>query len=491
MPANLPERVTRANALAGAIGGTGRTVPTSVADQLRRDGYNRWDSPANETVEMPPPASPENRLPPPGEPLLRVRGVNHSFGTGETKTQVLFDNNLEVMPGEMVIMSGPSGSGKTTILTLIGGLRGIQEGEIEIWDGSIKDYRRLRGLNESGLVMTRRLIGFIFQRHNLFDSLHSVQNVRMARELFPPGPNDAEDIRQMLDYLGLAQRTTYKPAGLSGGQRQRVAVARALINRPKLILADEPTAALDANSGLAVVALLQNMARDRDPADLAKLVRTAADDDESGKITPEQAAMIPAMTREKGATSLIVTHDSRIMNRADRIVHMERGKIVANVVVAERLFVTEGLRRCAFFAAILPEQQQAIADGVSVGLHPELPVRPADLPRAAGRCEVYAPGQPIIRQGDPTTDDSKFYLIRRGRVRVDRDMGTGAKAVAELGLQDFFGDRALVTSEPRNATVTAITDVEVYTIGRETFRKFEATSRPFIERIRAVYGDGI
>ncbi len=436
-------------------------------------------------------SNPRDRLPPPGEALLRVRGVNHSFGTGDTKTQVLFDNDLEVMPGEMVIMSGPSGSGKTTILTLIGGLRGIQEGEIEIWDGTIGDYRKLRGLNEAGLVMTRRLIGFIFQRHNLFDSLHSVQNVRMARELFPPGPNDAADIQQMLDYLGLAQRTTYKPAGLSGGQRQRVAVARALINRPKLILADEPTAALDANSGLAVVTLLQNMARERDPADLAKLVRKPGEhDDESGRITPEQAAMIPEMTREKGATSLIVTHDARIMNRADRIVHMERGKIVSNVVVAERLFVTEGLRRCAFFAAILPEQQQAIADAACVGLHPDLPVRSVDLPRAAGRLEVYAPGQPIIRQGDPTTDASQFYLIRRGRVRVDRDMGTGVRTVADLGQQDFFGDRALVTSEPRNATVTATTDVEVYTIGRATFQKYEATSRPFIERIRAVYGSG-
>jgi putative ABC transport system ATP-binding protein len=428
--------------------------------------------------------------PPTGEPILRVRGVNFAFGTGEARTPVLFDNHLEVMPGELVIMSGPSGSGKTTLLTLIGGLRSLQDGEIEIWDGAAGAYRRLHGLDEEGLVGVRRLIGFIFQRHNLFDSLRAVQNVRLARELFPSGPDDAKQIEKLLAYLGLGERTLYKPQSLSGGQRQRVAVARALVNRPKLILADEPTAALDANSGLAVVTLLQHLARPRDQADLERIVRRPGEDDEGGRLTPEQAAMIPELTREKGATSLIVTHDARIMNRADRIVHMERGKIVSNVVVAERLFVTEGLRRCGFFAAILPEQQQAIADGVCVGVHPDLPARRADLPRMRGKLERFEPGQAIIRQGESVTDESKFYLIRRGTVRVERDNGDGrgVQVLAEIGAQDFFGDRALVTNEPRMATVAAIEPVEVYTVGRETFRQYEAISRPFIERIQAVYG---
>jgi putative ABC transport system ATP-binding protein len=430
------------------------------------------------------------RPPPQGEPILRVRGVNFAYGTGEARTPVLFDNDLEVMPGELVIMSGPSGSGKTTLLTLIGGLRSLQDGEIEIWDGSLGDYRRLHGLDEEGLVGVRRLIGFIFQRHNLFDSLRAVQNVRLARELFPPGPDDARQIDKLLEYLGLGERALYKPQNLSGGQRQRVAVARALVNHPRLILADEPTAALDANSGLAVVTLLQHLARARDPADLAKIVRRPGEDDEGGRLTPDQAAMIPELTREKGATSLIVTHDQRIMNRADRIVHMERGKIASNVVVAERLFVTEGLRRCGFFAAILPEQQQAIADSVCIGIHPDLPVKWADRHRYAGRLEVFAPGEAIVRQGDPITDESKFYLIRRGRVRVEQHNGDGrgVQVLAEIGARDFFGDRALVTNEPRMATVAAIDLVEVYTVGRETFRQYEAISRPFIERIQAVYG---
>src|SRR4051812_44738767 len=112
-----------------------------------------------------------SNLPPPGSPVLRIRGVNHHFGEGETKSQVLFDNNLEVMPGELVIMSGPSGSGKTPLLTLIGGLRPLQSGEIEIWDPAAASYVSLHGLAEADLVGVRRLIGFIFQRHNLFDSL--------------------------------------------------------------------------------------------------------------------------------------------------------------------------------------------------------------------------------------------------------------------------------------------------------------------------------
>ena len=429
------------------------------------------------------------RLPSPGEPLLRVRGVNHTFGSGDAKTQVLFDNDLEVMPGELVIMSGPSGSGKTTILTLIGGLRSLQTGDIQIWDGVLGKYHSLIGLDEAGLVQTRRLIGFIFQRHNLFDSLKATQNIQLARELFPSGPDDGAEVQKLLTYVGLAQRMGYKPAGLSGGQRQRVAVARALINKPKLILADEPTAALDANSGLAVITLLQHLARERDPTELAKLVRKPGDhDDETGRLTEEQAKLLPELSREKGSTSLIVTHDSRIMNRADRIVHMERGKIVSNVVVAERLFVAEGLRKCGFFAAILPEQQQAIADRACIGLHPDLPIRSPNDPKLRGHVEVFQDGDAILRQSDPVTDASQFYLIRRGRVRVDRDDGSGVRSVAELGPQDFFGDRSLVTNEPRNATIIARGTVEVYTIGRGIFRQYEAISRPFIERIRQVYG---
>src|SRR6516164_4705083 len=276
------------------------------------------------------------QLPPDGQPLLRVSALNHCFGAGETRTQVLFDNNLAVQPGELVIMSGPSGSGKTTVLTLIGGLRTLQEGNVEIWDPAGATYRSLLGMGEQERVRVRQMIGFIFQRHNLFESLTALQNVRMAQQLKPMSDDADAKARELLGRLGLAERVAYKPQQLSGGQRQRVAVARALINQPKLILADEPTAALDEKSGEAVIQLLRQL------------------------------------SREESCTSLIVTHDSRIMNEADRIVDLERGRIVNNVVVAERLFLYESLRKCVLFAALLPQEQYRIADRTSIGVHPDV-----------------------------------------------------------------------------------------------------------------------
>jgi putative ABC transport system ATP-binding protein len=434
-------------------------------------------------------------LPPQGSPVLRIAGVNHHFGEGDTRTQVLFDNNLEVMPGELVIMSGPSGSGKTTLLTLIGGLRKLQDGEIEVWDCDRGDYRKLRGTPEPELVNVRKLIGFIFQRHNLFDSLTALQNIRMAQRLKSADRDPDADSREILQYLllgdrdleGKTQKTRfdYKPAKLSGGQRQRVAIARAVANRPKLVLADEPTAALDANSGLAVVTLLQNLARTRPDADVQKLVRHAEEAGENGRLAEWQIPLLRKLAAETGTTSLIVTHDSRIMNLADRIVHMERGRIEANVVVAERLFVRDGLRQCPAFAAVLPEEQQKIADELLVGIHPDLPVRSDQLADSPGRVEIFRPGQDIVRAGDPVDAHSKFYLIRRGTVEVWRADEEGAPLTkrAELGPGRYFGEVALLMDQPRNATVKAIDRVEVYAVDRETFDRHKSTSRPFIDRI--------
>jgi putative ABC transport system ATP-binding protein len=435
-----------------------------------------------------------SRLPPDGSPVLRITGVNHHFGEGETRSQVLFDNTLEVMPGEMVIMSGPSGSGKTTILTLIGGLRTLQEGAIEVWDAEAGTYRQFRGLAEAELVNVRRLIGFIFQRHNLFDSLTAMQNVRMAQRLKPRDGDPDAEARDLLQYLILGDRDLdgkpqsprfeYKPAALSGGQRQRVAVARALVNRPKLVLADEPTAALDANSGLAVVTLLQHLARERPEADLKQLVRSSEEAGERGRLADWQIPLLRQLAVETGTTSLIVTHDSRIMNLADRIVHMERGRIEANVVVAERLFVRDGLRQSPPFAALLPEEQQKIADELLVGVHPDQRLRPDQVAAHPGRVEVFERGAAIIRAGEPVNDRSNFYLIRRGTVEVWRaDEDGPARKVAELGPGRYFGEVALLMEQPRNATVRAKERVEVYTVDRGTFDRYKSVSRPFIDRI--------
>jgi putative ABC transport system ATP-binding protein len=388
------------------------------------------------------------QLPPDGQPLLRISSVNHYFGEGETRTQVLFDNKLAVQPGELVIISGPSGCGKTTLLTLIGGLRTLQEGNIEIWDAVEDRYRSLVGAGEQELVQVRQMIGFIFQRHNLFESLTALQNVRMAQQLKPISNGADAKAKELLGRLGLAERTTYKPQQLSGGQRQRVAVARALINQPKLILADEPTAALDERSGAAVIQLLRQLAR------------------------------------EESCTSLIVTHDSRIMNEADRIVDLERGRIVSNIVVAERLFLYNSLRQCVLFAALLPQEQFRIADRISIGVHPEVAVQ-EEVPQRCPWFKVYPPGTVIVRQGERGED---FFLIRQGKVLVTMvDAASGSRQVNELGKGDFFGDRALLRDEPRSATITAVDKVETYTVGRELFQEARTASIPFINRILKVY----
>lgn len=217
--------------------------------------------------------------------VISIQHLNHYFGEGPLKKQVLFDINLEVQPGEIVLMTGPSGSGKTTLLTLIGSLRSPQEGSLQVLGQEL--YRA----SNHQAVQVRRSIGYIFQAHNLLKSLTTQQNVQMALQL-QPGLSEADiqsKAADMLAAVGLGTHLNYYPAQLSGGQKQRVAIARALAHHPKLVLADEPTAALDSKSGRAVVTLMQRLAK------------------------------------EQGCTILMVTHDNRILDIADRVVHMEDG----------------------------------------------------------------------------------------------------------------------------------------------------------------------
>jgi putative ABC transport system ATP-binding protein len=226
-------------------------------------------------------------------PVISIQNLNHYFGQGQLKKQVLFDINLELKAGEIVLMTGPSGSGKTTLLTLIGGLRSGQEGNLQILGDE------LRGANDRKRMKTRRNIGYIFQAHNLHGSLTAMQNVRMGLEVHRDLSAAEMKVRSlaMLEQVGLGDRAQYYPANLSGGQKQRVAIARALVSRPRIILADEPTAALDSKSGREVVELMQTLAR------------------------------------EQGCTILLVTHDDRILDIADRIVHMEDGLLATNTNV--------------------------------------------------------------------------------------------------------------------------------------------------------------
>ncbi len=219
---------------------------------------------------------------------VELRGVSYAYGEGELRRPVLRSVDLSVGEGEIVLLTGPSGSGKTTLLTLIGALRGMQEGSARVLG------QELMGAAESVRVALRRRIGFIFQNHNLLGFLTARQNVAMALE--QDGTlSEGERLARagaLLRSVGLEGHEDRVPQKLSGGQRQRVSVARALAAEPGLVLADEPTAALDKASGHDVVRLLRDLAKSR------------------------------------GVPILLVTHDPRILDIADRIVAMEDGRIV-------------------------------------------------------------------------------------------------------------------------------------------------------------------
>ncbi len=225
--------------------------------------------------------------PTPSDPVISARHLDFSFGEGDLEKQVLFDVSFEVGSGEIVLLTGPSGSGKTTLLTLIGALRKVTSGELFVLS------RPLHHTSMADLVEVRKEIGFIFQQHNLLPFMTARQNVELMFQLQPDvSRNEAALLtEQLLTSVGLSHRLDYHPARLSGGQKQRVAVARALAANPRLILADEPTAALDSQSGRDVVTLLQELARNR------------------------------------GCPILMVTHDPRILDIADRIINMEDGRI--------------------------------------------------------------------------------------------------------------------------------------------------------------------
>ncbi|MEM1178932.1 MAG: ATP-binding cassette domain-containing protein [Acidobacteriota bacterium] len=351
------------------------------------------------------------------EAAVQVAGVNHDFGSEGRPMPVLFDIDLRISPGELVILTGPSGSGKTTLLTLIGALRSVQNGSLKTLG------RELHGLDRQALVEVRRGLGFIFQAHNLFDSLTARQNVRLALELDAEEPSTIDRrVEEILSHVGLSDRMDHKPDALSGGQRQRVAVARALARRPALVLADEPTAALDRTSGEQVMELISQLCK------------------------------------EQGTATLLVTHDTRVLGSADRIVNMVDGRTVSDVHVRESLEICQFLTRVPLFSSHTPGELAEIAEHVE---HLD-----------------FVSGQVVFRQGD---DGDRFYMIRQGSVRiVDEEQG---RDLALLGSGDFFGEVALVADEPRNATAVVAQHAELYTLDGARFESALKRSRSLREQI--------
>ena len=216
-----------------------------------------------------------------------VDNLSHAFGQGEMRRAVLQNISFSIEPGEVVLLTGPSGCGKTTLLTLIGALRTVQQGEVSVLGES------LHGAGRRRRQQVRRRIGMIFQGHNLLRCLTAEQNVQMGADLLPDLSYGArrDEARQWLRAVGLEDHMAKVPHDLSGGQKQRVAIARALAANPRLLLADEPTAALDSRTGREVVELLRRLAR------------------------------------EQSCAVLMVTHDPRIVDVADRLLQMEDGRL--------------------------------------------------------------------------------------------------------------------------------------------------------------------
>ncbi len=222
---------------------------------------------------------------------VSIEGLSHWYGRGTNSRQVLQGVDLSIQPGEVVLLTGPSGCGKTTLLTLIGALRKVQQGQVEVLGQS------LNGASRGSRQRLRRKIGMIFQGHNLLRCLTAEQNVQMGADLLLDQSYLARrDLaREWLRAVGLGDHLNKLPHDLSGGQKQRVAIARALAAHPRLLLADEPTAALDSTTGREVVDLLKRLAREQD------------------------------------CSVLMVTHDPRILDVADRLVKMEDGRLFSSV----------------------------------------------------------------------------------------------------------------------------------------------------------------
>nr|WSS71711.1 ABC transporter ATP-binding protein [Streptomyces sp. NBC_01175] len=221
-------------------------------------------------------------------PMIRVEDLHRSYGTGAVAVHALRGVSFEVPRGELVALKGRSGSGKTTLLNLVGGLDAPDSGRITVGG------TELSGLGEDGLLELRRdRIGFIFQSFGLIPILTAAENVGVPMRLRRTDPHEREErVALLLALVGLGDHAQQRPGELSGGQQQRVAVARALANRPALLIADEPTGQLDAETGLAVMQLLR------------------------------------AVVRSEGVTVLVATHDPQLLGFADRVLELSDGHIV-------------------------------------------------------------------------------------------------------------------------------------------------------------------
>jgi putative ABC transport system ATP-binding protein len=329
----------------------------------------------------------------------------------------LTDIDLEVGSGEVVILTGPSGSGKTTLLTLIGGLRRVHDGSLKVLG------QEMSGLSAVQLATLRRKIGFIFQNHNLFSSLTALENVRMATAIQRGSPREMNArATAMLERLGLGERLLHRPAKLSGGQRQRVAIARALVNGPALVLADEPTASLDAASGQEVLSILRELADG------------------------------PARS-----TVVIVTHDQRVLDRADRIINLVSGRVVSNVRPEVSVRIVRILQRLPGLAEVNVATLTRCADQMFV--------------------QLFRPGDVIVRE---QTHGDRWFLVGDGTAEALRE----GRFVREIREGGYFGNITALSQDLIEETVRARTNLEVFVMEQTALERILAADASFDAHVR-------
>ena len=213
---------------------------------------------------------------------VEFKNVSKTYKTGDVSVEALKDASFEIGKGEICVIVGQSGAGKTTLLNILGGMDRLTEGEVYLDGTAVSDYNK-----KQLATYRRRDIGFVFQFYNLIPNLTALENVELALQIC----KDPLDAKKVLEDVGLGDRLDNFPAQLSGGEQQRVSIARALAKNPKLLLCDEPTGALDYNTGKAILKLLQNMCR------------------------------------ERGMTVIVITHNQALAPMADRLIHIKNGQV--------------------------------------------------------------------------------------------------------------------------------------------------------------------
>jgi len=357
------------------------------------------------------------------EPIIAVRGLRHSYGEGVFVREVLHGIDVDLAPGEIAIIMGHSGSGKTTFLTLVSALRSVQTGSVRVAG------QELHGATDAVLTAARRDIGFIFQRHNLLAALTARQNVQMALLIDRPA-NSVAAADALLARVGLRGHEHKRPRELSGGQQQRVAIARALARQPRVIMADEPTASLDAQTGHEIIDFIQSLAR------------------------------------TEGCAVMIVTHDSRILDVADRILTLDDGRMIATDANFERLadelaglfaglphvfayFPEEGPPRLAEYEA---QRRQFAAATEALNMRASDHVRLKLKPQAAHRADALQQMLAAIRSLESLLGEFAAHL-RSAPPDLQRGVGDTLQQALETVL--LTAADALRTRDPDDIDVLA------------------------------------